>query len=113
MFVSADLSASTLSSHSQVSQGTLTQSTLTQSTPPIPTSPTKHQNNFGHKYKHNLSAADDGASSTEWALSRSQAQFYRTPYVYSPASMGREALERQSLLGHGTDYSYHSTSIND
>ena len=107
MFVSADLSASTLSSHSQVSRGTLTQSTLSQS---IPTSPT---DNFGHKYKHDLSAADDGASSTEWALSRSQAQFYRTPYVYSPASMGREALERQSLLGHGTDYSYHSTSIND
>lgn len=81
--------------------------------PPIPTLPPHLHPNKGYR---NVEDGHDemGGGSIQWALSRSQAQRYQPPRTLTPASVGRDILERQSLLRHSYTSSYgsHSLSIN-
>ena len=100
--------------------------------PPNPGSPTPHPTSppiptIHHPHHHNQTLAphlhgngystddsDGMGGSIQWALSRSQSRRYQPPRVLSPASVGKDILERQSLIGRGRASSYgsHPHSIN-
>ncbi|CAI8002638.1 hypothetical protein GBAR_LOCUS3434 [Geodia barretti] len=100
--------------------------------PPNPGSPTPHPTSppiptIHHPHHHNQTLAphlhgngystddsDGMGGSIQWALSRSQSRRYQPPRVLSPASVGKDILERHSLIGRGRASSYgsHPHSIN-
>ena len=85
--------------------------------PPVPTIPHPHHSHQTlPPHLHNNEDDYDGmGGSIQWALSRSQSQRYQPPQLLSPASMGKDLLERHSLLGRGSrtsSYGSHPLSIN-